>query len=211
MQHSHSEKAERQEEGLRAEASTAASPTFSQIRHKHNKSPLPDAESDLRSEQMHVAVRARPIPSYLSPCCWNIDTAACTISLTPTAASKKKQMGANPATAAAMRNSTDWDANSTKGLADSRLSTPAGASTVYRFDTVLHEMAQTEEAYLRCMQSLVQSALQGVNGTVLAYGEIFTLPVEATSIMFRCPRLIHAWVVTALRQAHTGASQHDAF
>lgn len=182
LQHSNSQRAERQE----AEASNAAAPIASQLWHGNRVSPALDAQSDQRSEQMHVAVRARPVPSYLSPCCWNIDTVSGTISLNPAAASKKKQTGANPATAAAMRTSTDWEVNSTKGFADSRLSTPAGASTVYKFDTVLDEMAQTEEAYLRCIQSLVQSALQGVNATVLAYGETVDLLFKATIITCRC-------------------------
>ena len=40
----------------------------------------------------------------------------------------------------------------------------------YRFDQVLGEATPTEEVY-RSIQGVVHSALEGVNATVLAYGE----------------------------------------
>ena len=124
-----------------------------------------------RSECMHVAVRVRPIPSSAAPSCWIIDTTAGTITQNPTAASpKRKQTGLLPS-AVAGRDSNVWETGSMQGAADSRVSTPSSRSTVFKFDTVMDATAQTEEAYSRCIRSMVQSALQGVNATILAYGE----------------------------------------
>lgn len=126
-----------------------------------------------RSECMHVAVRVRPIPSSAASSCWIIDTTAGTITQNPSAASpKRKQTGLLPsAVAAAGRDSNLWETGSVQSAADSRVTTPSHRSTVFKFDTVLDATAQTEQAYSRCIRSMVQSALQGVNATILAYGE----------------------------------------
>ena len=127
-----------------------------------------DIDSTQRSERMHVAVRARPIPASSSASCWDIDPAAGTITQNANAAiAKRKQAGLVPA---AVRSSNDWDTLSMRGGPESRVTTPSSRSTVFKFDTVLDDAAQTEEAYGRCIQSMVQSALQGVNATILAYG-----------------------------------------
>ncbi|KAL0046363.1 hypothetical protein WJX82_010363 [Trebouxia sp. C0006] len=47
----------------------------------------------------------------------------------------------------------------------------SGTSMGYKFDQVLNEDAETAAVYASCIQSLVQSALEGINGTVLAYGQ----------------------------------------
>ncbi len=41
----------------------------------------------------------------------------------------------------------------------------------YHFDQVLGEATPTEEVYRSSIQGVVHSALEGVNATVLAYGE----------------------------------------
>ena len=41
----------------------------------------------------------------------------------------------------------------------------------YRFDQVLGETTPTQEVYRSSIQGVVHSALEGVNATVLAYGE----------------------------------------
>lgn len=135
----------------------------------------PDSNSDAaqHTERMHVAVRARPIPGSSSPSCWIIDTAAGTIAQNPNAASpKRRQAGLVPSAAVIARSSNDWETSSIRSAADSRIGTPSSRSAVFKFDTVLDDAAQTQETYSRCIRSMVQSALQGVNATVLAYGEL---------------------------------------
>lgn len=134
-----------------------------------------DADMPQSIERMHVAVRARPIPAISSPSCWIIDTAAGTIMQNPNAASpKRKQAGllSIAAAAASVRDNNDWEVNSMRSAAESRVMTPSSRSTVFKFDSVLDDTAKTEEAYARCIKSMVHSALQGVNATVLAYGEL---------------------------------------
>lgn len=136
------------------------------------------------TEHMHVAVRARPVPPGASASCWVVDPDAATITLNGTAtAAKRKQAlyGSN-----ASRSSTTGGLDSgqsrgslgtapgTPGIGFWDSSAPTGTSMGYKFDQVLAESSSTAVVYSKCIQSLVQSALEGVNGTVLAYGELTT-------------------------------------
>ena len=150
----------------------------------------PSAVPAPQSECMHVAVRVRPIPPAAAPPCWIIDTTAGTITQNPNAASpKRKQTGLLPsAVAVAGRDSNVWETGSMQSAADSRVSTPSLRSTVFKFDTVLDATAQTQEAYSRCIRSMVQSALQGVNATILAYGEQMRACIPSA-----CTMVLHAY------------------
>ena len=49
----------------------------------------------------------------------------------------------------------------------------------YHFDQVLGEATPTEEVYRSSIQGVVHSALEGVNATVLAYGEAVSSYTDA--------------------------------
>ena len=132
-------------------------------------------------EHMHVAVRARPVPGGSSSSCWVVDpsTATMTPNGSVTAAKRKQALHSN--TVLRSSNGNGLDGGQSRGLLGTAPSTPgsgfwdstapSGNSMGYKFDQVLDESAETAAVYSSCIQSLVQSALEGVNGTVLAYGE----------------------------------------
>lgn len=138
-------------------------------------------------EHMHVAVRARPVPAGSSSSCWTVDptTAVVTLNASQTAAKRKmtqygqgalRSSNGNP-------NSGYLDGGLSRGLLGSAPSTPGNGTNAwdssgtsatnigYKFDQVLDEDAATAVVYASCIQGLVQSALEGINGTVLAYGK----------------------------------------
>lgn len=133
-------------------------------------------------EHMHVAVRTRPIPSGSSLSCWVIDPSAATITLNGSANAAKRKQALAGSTGFRSSNNSGLDGGQSRGLLGTApsipgsgfwdSSAPAGTSMGYRFDQVLDESAETAAVYTVCIQSLVHSALEGVNGTVLAYGKI---------------------------------------
>jgi len=137
--------------------------------------------SQQHTEHMHVAVRARPVPSGSSSSCWTVDpsTAVVTLNASQTAAKRKQAQHGQGVLRSSNSNGSFLDGGLSRGLLGSAPSTPnvwdpsgtSGTSMGYKFDQVLNEDAETAAVYASCIQSLVQSALEGVNGTVLAYGK----------------------------------------
>ena len=133
------------------------------------------------TEHMHVAVRARPVPSGSSSSCWTVDpsTAVITLNASQTTAKRKQVQHGQGVLRSSNSNGSYLDGGLSKGLLGSAPSTPngwdpsgtSGTSMGYKFDQVLNEDAETAAVYASCIQSLVQSALEGINGTVLAYGK----------------------------------------
>lgn len=136
------------------------------------------------TEHMHVAVRARPVPPGASASCWVVDPNAATIALDGTATAAKRKQALYGSNAARSSTTGGLDSGQSRGFLGTAPGTPgigfwdssapAGTSMGYKFDQVLAELCSTAVVYSRCIQSLVQSALEGVNGTVLAYGELTT-------------------------------------
>lgn len=136
------------------------------------------------TEHMHVAVRTRPVPNGTSASCWTIDPDAATITLNPTATAAKRKQAVYSSNALRSSNGNGLESGQSRGFFGTAPSTPGsgfwdssgpvGTSMGYKFDQVLDESAETAAVYSTCIQSLVQSALEGVNGTVLAYGELTT-------------------------------------
>ncbi len=137
--------------------------------------------SQQHTEHMHVAVRARPVPSGSSSSCWTVDpsTAVVTLNASQTAAKRKQAQHGQGILRSSNSNGSYLDGGLSRGLLGSAPSTPnvwdpsgtSGTSMGYKFDQVLNEDAETAAVYASCIQSLVQSALEGINGTVLAYGK----------------------------------------
>ncbi len=137
--------------------------------------------SQQHTEHMHVAVRARPVPSGSSSSCWTVDpsTAVVTLNASHTAAKRKQAQHGQGVLRSSNSNGSYLDGGLSRGLLGSAPSTPnvwdpsstSGTSMGYKFDQVLNEDAETAAVYASCIQSLVQSALEGINGTVLAYGK----------------------------------------
>ena len=140
--------------------------------------------SQQHTEHMHVAVRARPVPSGSSSSCWTVDpsTAVVTLNASQTAAKRKQAQHGQGVLRSSNSNGSYLDGGLSRGLLGSA-STPnvwdpsgtSGTGMGYKFDQVLNEDAETAAVYASCIQSLVQSALEGINGTVLAYGKALTL------------------------------------
>lgn len=136
------------------------------------------------TEHMHVAVRARPIPTGSSASCWIVDPQAATITLDATATAAKRKQALYSSNALRSSNGNGLESGQSRGFLGTAPSTPGsgfwdsrapmGTSLGYTFDQVLDESAETAAVYSTCIQSLVHSALEGVNGTVLAYGELTT-------------------------------------
>lgn len=141
--------------------------------------------SQQHTEHMHVAVRARPVPSGSSSSCWAVDpsTAVVTLNVSQTAAKRKQAQHGLGILRSSNSNGSYLDGGLSRGLVGSAPGTPnswdpsgtSGTSMGYKFDQVLNEDAETAAVYASCIQSLVQSALEGINGTVLAYGKTLTL------------------------------------
>ena len=137
--------------------------------------------SQQHTEHMHVAVRARPVPSGSSSSCWTVDpsTAVVTLNASQTTAKRKQAQHGQGVLRSSNSNGSYLDGGLSRGLLGSAPSTPnvwdpsstSGTSMGYKFDQVLNEDAETAAVYASCIQSLVQSALEGINGTVLAYGK----------------------------------------
>lgn len=137
--------------------------------------------SQQHTEHMRVAVRARPVPSGSSSSCWTVDpsTAIVTLSASQSAAKRKQAQHGQGVLRCSNSNGSHLDGGLSRGLLGSAPSTPnvwdpsgmSGTSMGYKFDQVLNEDAETAAVYASCIQSLVQSALEGVNATVLAYGK----------------------------------------
>lgn len=133
-------------------------------------------------EHMHVAVRSRPVPAGTSASCWAVDPNAATITLNGTASAAKRKQALYSSNATRSSNSNGLDSGQSRAMLGTAPSTPGigfwdsnapmGTSMGYKFDQVLDESAETAAVYSKCIQSLVHSALEGVNGTVLAYGEL---------------------------------------
>ena len=135
------------------------------------------------TEHMHVAVRARPVPAGSSSSCWSIDSSAATVTLNGSQSAAKRKQAQYGSNALRSSNSNGLDGGLSRGLLGTAPSTPgigsspwdgngmSGTSMGYKFDQVLDEEAETAAVYSSCIQSLVHSALEGINGTVLAYGE----------------------------------------
>lgn len=137
-------------------------------------------------EHMHVAVRARPVPAGSSSSCWTVDptTAIVTLTASQTAAKRKMTQYGQGALRSSNGNPNGGylDGGLSRGLLGSAPSTPGNGTNAwdssstsasnigYKFDQVLDEDAATAVVYASCIQGLVQSALEGINGTVLAYG-----------------------------------------
>lgn len=136
------------------------------------------------TEHMHVAVRARPIPTGASASCWTVHPQAATITLDATAAAAKRKQALYGSSALRSSNANGLESGHSRGFLGTAPSTPGSGfwdssapmanSLGYQFDQVLDETAETAAVYSTCIQSLVHSALEGVNGTVLAYGELTT-------------------------------------
>ena len=141
--------------------------------------------SQQHTEHMHVAVRARPVPFGSSSSCWAVDpsTAVVTLNVSQTAAKRKQAQHGQGILRSSNSNGSYLDGGLSRGLVGSAPGTPnswdpsgtSGTSMGYKFDQVLNEDAETAAVYASCIQSLVQSALEGINGTVLAYGKTLTL------------------------------------
>lgn len=139
------------------------------------------------TEHMHVAVRARPIPTGASASCWTVDPQAATITLDASATAAKRKQALYGSNALRSSNGNGLESGQSRGFLGTAPSTPGsgfwdssapmGTSLGYKFDQVLDESAETAAVYSTCIQSLVHSALEGVNGTVLAYGEL-TVPSQ---------------------------------
>ena len=137
-----------------------------------------------RTEHMHVAVRTRPIPSGTSASCWTVNPNAATITLNVSVTAAKRKQAVYSSNASRSNNSNGLESGQSRGFVGTAPSTPGsgfwdssepvGTSMGYKFDQVLDESAETAAVYSNCIQSLVHSALEGVNGTVLAYGELNT-------------------------------------
>ncbi|KAL0017954.1 hypothetical protein WJX77_004210 [Trebouxia sp. C0004] len=137
--------------------------------------------SQQHTEHMHVAVRARPVPSGSSSSCWIVDpsTAIVTLNARQTTAKRKQAQHYQGVSRSSNSNGSYLDGGLSRRLLSSAPSTPnvwdpsgtSGTSMGYKFDQVLNEDAETAAVYARCIQNLVQSALEGINGTVLAYGQ----------------------------------------
>ncbi|KAA6420807.1 MAG: hypothetical protein FRX49_09196 [Trebouxia sp. A1-2] len=137
--------------------------------------------SQQHTEHMHVAVRARPVPSGSSSSCWTVDpsTGVVTLNASQTTAKRKQAQHGQGVLRSSNSNGSYLDGGLSRGLLSSAPSTPnvwdpsgmSGTSMGYKFDQVLNEDAKTAAVYASCIQSLVQSALAGINGTVLAYGQ----------------------------------------
>ena len=133
-------------------------------------------------EHMHVAVRSRPVPAGTSASCWLVDPKAATITLNGMATAAKRKQALYSSNATRSSNSNGLDSGQSRAMLGTAPSTPGigfwdsnvpmGTSMGYKFDQVLDESAETAAVYSKCIQSLVHSALEGVNGTVLAYGEL---------------------------------------
>lgn len=136
------------------------------------------------TEHMHVAVRARPIPSGVSASCWVVDPNAATITMDGTATAAKRKQALYSSNATRSSTSSGLDSGQSRGVLGTApgtpgigfwdSGTPTGTSMGYKFDQVLDESSETAVVYSKCIQSLVHSALEGVNGTVLAYGGLST-------------------------------------
>ena len=156
-------------------------------------------------EHMHVAVRSRPVPSESSMSCWVIDPSAATITLSGSASAAKRKQALTGSSALRSSNSNGLDGGQSRGLLGTAPSTPgsgfwesnapAATSMGYRFDQVLDDTAETVAVYSSCIQSLVHSALEGVNGTVLAYGKI--TPPHTLSVAVRTDNV---WLAPLLLQ-----------
>ena len=136
------------------------------------------------TEHMHVAVRTRPIPSGSSASCWTVDPNAATITLNAKATAAKRKQAVYNSNTLRSSNSNGLESGQSRGFVGTAPSTPGsgfwdssgpvGTSMGYKFDQVLDESAETAAVYANCIHSLVQSAMEEVNGTVLAYGELTT-------------------------------------
>ena len=167
-----------QEEQQQAGISSSASAAFKQ---DDSSGPLMQQQ---HTEHMHVAVRTRPIPSGSSASCWTVDPHAATITLNATATAAKRKQAVYNSNALRSSNSNGLESGQSRGFVGTAPSTPGsgfwdssgpvGTSMGYKFDQVLDESAETAAVYAKCIQSLVHSAMEGVNGTVLAYGELNT-------------------------------------
>ena len=134
------------------------------------------------TEHMHVAVRTRPVPNGTSASCWTIDPTAATITPNPTATAAKRKQAPYSSNGLRSSNVVGLESGQSRSFVGTAPSTPGsgfwdssgsvGTSMGYKFDQVLDESAETAAVYSSCIQSLVQSALEGVNGTVLAYGQL---------------------------------------
>jgi len=159
--------------------------------------------SQQHTEHMHVAVRARPVPSGSSSSCWTVDpsTAIVTLNASQTTAKRKQAQHGQGVLRSSNSNGSYVDGGLSRGLLGSAPSTPnvwdpsgmSGTSMGYKFDQVLNKDAETAAVYASCIQSLVQSALEGINGTVLAYGttpdrhsKLALWNVTAFSMCIRC-------------------------
>ncbi|KAL0030610.1 hypothetical protein WJX79_009472 [Trebouxia sp. C0005] len=124
---------------------------------------------------------ARPVPSGSSSSCWTVDpsTGVVTLNASQTTAKRKQAQHGQGVLRSSNSNGSYLDGGLSRGLLSSAPSTPnvwdpsgmSGTSMGYKFDQVLNEDAKTAAVYASCIQSLVQSALAGINGTVLAYGQ----------------------------------------
>ena len=140
------------------------------------------------TEHMHVAVRTRPIPSGTSASCWIVDPDAATITLNATATAAKRKQAVYSSNTNALESGQSrgflGTAPSTPGSGFWDSNAPVGTSMGYKFDQVLDKSAETAAVYSNCIQSLVHSAMEGVNGTVLAYGELTTASRMSSAVFW---------------------------
>ena len=136
------------------------------------------------TEHMHVAVRARPVPAGSSSSAWTTNPSTANVTLNASPKAVKRQPGQYTSALLGSVESGSLDRSPSKRLLGSSQAAPStpgsthwgegnpsGVTMGFKFDRVLNEDADTATVYSSCIQSLVQSALEGVNGTVLAYGK----------------------------------------
>lgn len=100
------------------------------------------------NEKIRVCIRARPLGNKKDKSVWHVSEDGVSISLKAGAELKRRENYYG----------TDRDAG-------------GEGSNMFNFDKVFDEPAETCSVYSECVRPIVESAMEGINGTIFAYGQ----------------------------------------